>query len=186
MELGLIEQAQVEHRRAVALAPRRPKSLYHLALSSKFLPGDKTISMLEEMAAQNSSLPPREQCFLYFTLAKAYEDIGERNLGFDYLLRGNSIKRSQMVYHEAGTLAAMDRIRDVLSAEFMASRLGHGDRSPVPVFIVGMPRSGTTLVEQTLASHHAVFGAGERVELHDWLAGLAKDDPMGQRIPKPP
>ncbi len=62
-------------------------------------------------------------------------------------------------------LAAMERIRHVFSIELMTARRGVGDPSDVPVFIVGMPRSGTTLVEQMLASHPAVFGAGERLEL---------------------
>ena len=81
------------------------------------------------------------------------------------MLRGNATKRAQTEYSEVATLDAMDSIRHVFTAELLAARRGLGDPSPVPVFIVGMPRSGTTLVEQTLASHNAVFGAGERPEM---------------------
>ena len=64
----------------------------------------------------------------------------------------------------------MDRVRQVFTAELMAARRDLGDPSSAPVFIVGMPRSGTTLVEQLLASHPAVFGAGERLELPQAVA----------------
>ena len=106
-------------------------------------------------------MSPREQCWLQFGLAKAYDDLGERDRGFGHL-PGNAIKRRQTNYEEAKDLHAIDRIRTVFTAELLAARRNVGDPDERPVFIVGMPRSGTTLVEQVLASHAAVFGAGER------------------------
>jgi len=164
-EIGSMDEAREQFRRAVKLVPDRPESLYHLALLAKVRRDDGTIDALEAAFQHAGSLPPGEQCLLHFALAKAYDDVGERGRGFDHLLQGNAIKRARIGYEEAVTLGAMDRIARVFTAEFMASRKGLGDPSVVPVFIVGMPRSGTTLVEQTLASHNAVFGAGERTEL---------------------
>jgi tetratricopeptide (TPR) repeat protein len=164
-EIGEMDEAQKELRRSIALAPGRPETLYHLALLAKVRPGDGTVDALEAALARVDTLPPRDQCLLYFALAKALDDVGERDRGFDHLLRGNAIKRAQNPYAEAGTLGAMRRIPTVFTAEFLAARQGQGHSSSSPVFIVGMPRSGTTLVEQVLASHHAVFGAGERNDL---------------------
>ena len=160
-----MDEAQGQFRRAVKLAPDRPESLYHLALLAKVRRDDGTVDALETALRHAASLQPSEQCLLYFALAKAYDDIGERDRGFDHLLRGNAVKRARIGYEEAGTLGAMNRITRVFTAEFLAARKDLGDPSRVPVFIVGMPRSGTTLVEQTLASHTAVYGAGERTEL---------------------
>ncbi len=164
-EIGSMDEAQGQFRRAVKLAPDRPESLYHLALLAKVRRDDGTVDALETALRHAASLQPSEQCLLYFALAKAYDDIGERDRGFDHLLRGNAVKRARIGYEEAGTLGAMNRITRVFTAEFLAARKDLGDPSRVPVFIVGMPRSGTTLVEQTLASHTAVYGAGERTEL---------------------
>lgn len=164
-ELGSIDEAEAEHRRSAALAPDRPETLYHLTLLTRVRRDDGTLDALEAMLPRVGSLPPREQSLILFALAKAYDDIGERDLGFDYLLKGNATKRSQTNYNEPLAVGAMKRVAQVFTAEFIATRQGLGDSSTTPVFIVGMPRSGTTLVEQTLASHAAVFGAGERLEL---------------------
>jgi tetratricopeptide (TPR) repeat protein len=174
-EIGSMDEALAEVRRAVALAPGRPESLYHLSLLAKVRRGDGTLEALEATLPRIGTLPPREQCLLRFALAKAYDDVGEQDRGFDHLLLGNAAKRDQLVYQEAGTLEAMDRIRQVFSAAFLAARKDRGDPSAVPVFIVGMPRSGTTLVEQTLASHHSVFGAGERTELSQALGRISAE-----------
>ncbi len=164
-EIGSMDEAREQFTRAVKLAPARPESLYHLALLAKVGRDDGTIDALEAAFRHAERLPPSEQCLLHFATAKAYDDVGERDRGFDHLLRGNAIKRARMRYGETGTLGAMDRIARVFTAEFLSARKDLGDPSAVPVFIVAMPRSGTTLVEQTLASHTQVFGAGERTEL---------------------
>ncbi len=164
-ELGEMEEALVLIRRAAALAPNRPDILYHAVLLSKVQPDDGTIEALQAALTLADSFTRREQCLLYFALAKAYDDVGERERGFTHLLRGNAIKRSETPYDEAAALAGMARIAKVFTPALLAARQGMGDPSTLPVFIVGMPRSGTTLVEQILASHAEVFGAGERTEL---------------------
>jgi hypothetical protein len=164
-EIGDIEQAVTVSRRAVALTPNRPEFCYVLTQLAKVRRGDQVLDALEAMLPRAASLSPRERCWLHFALAKAYDDIGERDLGFAQLLEGNAVKRRHAEYNEASTLGAMQRIRDVFNVELMATHQGLGDRSMLPVFIVGMPRSGTSLLEQMLASHPAVFGAGERPEL---------------------
>ncbi|HUB11781.1 MAG TPA: sulfotransferase [Acetobacteraceae bacterium] len=171
-ELGEMEEARALMRRAAMLAPKRPEMLYHLALLAKVQPGDGTMDALEAALPLADSFTPREQCLLYFALAKACDDVGKREQGFGHLLRGNAIKRSKTLYDEAAMLSGMARIAEVFTPALLAARQGMGDLSAVPVFIVGMPRSGTTLVEQILASHPAVYGAGERAELADFIRHL--------------
>ncbi len=86
-----------------------------------------------------------------------------------HFLQGNALKRRQVVHDEAVASLMFDRIRAVFSAELMRSKADQGDLSPLPVFILGMPRSGSTLIEQILASHPKVFAAGERLDLRDAL-----------------
>jgi len=71
------------------------------------------------------------------------------------------LKRAQLAYSAAESVAYMQRIRDVFDTELLRAKAGGGEQAPTPVFIVGMPRSGTTLIEQIIASHPKAFGAGE-------------------------
>jgi hypothetical protein len=116
---------------------------------------------MKERARDRGSLTAEEQIDLDFALAKAFGDIGDQPQSFQHLLRGNSLKRHQIEYDEATTLGRLARIEAMFTAALMRDKQGLGEPSSVPVFIVGVPRSGTTLVEQVLAGHPKVFGAGE-------------------------
>jgi hypothetical protein len=120
---------------------------------------------LEALARDPSGLAADERIELSFALSKALADVQRHDEAFGHLLAGNALKRARTPYDETATLAGFERIRDAFAPERMRGPEGAGDPSPVPVFIVGMPRSGTTLVEQILASHPAVFGAGELPDL---------------------
>ena len=98
---------------------------------------------------------------------------GEQQEAFNNILQGNSLKRRQIIYDEATTLQRLERIRKVFTPSLLQEKSGLGDPSEIPVFIVGMPRSGTTLVEQILASHPNVFGAGELAEMGKLAAGVS-------------
>jgi hypothetical protein len=101
---------------------------------------------------------------LHFALGKAFADREQYEPSFRHFLEGNALKRRQTAYDEAATLRFFERIQAVFARELMREKRGGGDHSPAPVFVLGMPRSGTTLVEQILASHSKVFGAGELEE----------------------
>jgi tetratricopeptide (TPR) repeat protein len=169
LELGDLKQAEALTRRSIELAPERPEFALQLTQVGRITQNDSVIAALEALLPRASTLTPREQCWLHFALAKAYDDIGERDRGFAHLIEGNALKRRQIEYDEPTTIGLLDRVAQVFSANMMAAQRGLGHPSEVPVFIVGMPRSGTTLVEQILASHPAVFGAGERLDLPNLL-----------------
>jgi Flp pilus assembly protein TadD len=160
-ESGRLAKARQAAERAIRLAPRKGSYYEHLAIVRSFVAGDRYIRALESLAEDGASLSPVDRIHVHFALAKAYEDIGRPENAFRQLLAGNGLKRQQIAYDEATTLARMDLTRELFTPDFMKSRQGSGEQSRVPVFIVGMPRSGTTLIEQILASHPKFFGAGE-------------------------
>jgi len=116
---------------------------------------------MEALAQNLAALPAEEQMMLHFALGKAYGDIGQREKSFAHLLAGNREKRRRTRYDEAAALDQLERLSKVFTPALMDARKGAGQRTEVPLFIVGMPRSGSTLVEQILASHPQVYGAGE-------------------------
>jgi Sulfotransferase family/Tetratricopeptide repeat len=159
--LGRTEQACYAYERAIELAPKRADFYRHLFTSKRATADDPRFSAMEGLAKEIVSLPAGQQIELHFALGKALADLGQHERSFRHLFEGNTLKRQQIVYDEAATLAMFDRIRAKFTPELMRSRGGQGDQSSVPVFILGMPRSGSTLIEQILASHPLVFGGGE-------------------------
>jgi hypothetical protein len=119
---------------------------------------------------------------LHFALGKAHADIGRHDSAFRHLEAANMIKRGQTGYDEAATLGQFERIAEAFTPEVMRRLAGCGDPSSLPVFIVGMPRSGTTLVEQVLASHPEVFGAGEIGDLEAAVGGSGGVSRLPERI----
>jgi tetratricopeptide (TPR) repeat protein len=168
--LGRLEEAQQSIQRAIAIAPRRAEFYRSLAETKRFVSGDSHLVLIEALARDIASLSEDDQIHLHFALGKVYADLADNERGFDHLLQGNALKRGQVAYDEAATMAYFDRIRILFNAAVMQERAGAGDPSPAPIFIIGMPRSGTTLVEQVLASHPQVHGAGE---LGDFEAAVA-------------
>ena len=160
-ELGRVDEARRAFEKAVDIEPNR--ALYYHALSEvkRFTPDDRHLPAIEALAREIAGLNMKEQMHLNFALGKILADIGQHERSFCYLIQANALKRREITYDEVDRLAKMDRIRTTFTYEAIQSLRGVGDPSSLPVFIVGMPRSGTSLIEQILASHPRVFGAGE-------------------------
>ncbi len=168
--LGRLGEAQGAIEQAIAIQPRRAEFYRSLAETKRFQRGDPHCALIEGLARDIAALPEDERIHLHFALGKVYADLAENERAFDHLLHGNALKRAKAAYDEPATIAYLERIEALFSAAVMRERAGAGDPSPVPVFIIGMPRSGTTLVEQMLASHPQIHGAGE---LGDFEAAVA-------------
>jgi tetratricopeptide (TPR) repeat protein len=160
-ELGHLPQARRATEQAIRLAPRQAAYFRNLGDLRRFVAGEAHLTAMEELAQDAASLPVQDQINLHFALAKAYEDLGQCENSFRQLLAGNALKRRQIAYDEATVLDGLERVAAAFTPELIRARQGAGERSAVPVFIVGMLRSGTTLLEQILASHPQVLGAGE-------------------------
>ena len=161
IELGRLEEASRSIEKAIDLAPRRVRAYYNLMECKKLSAGDPRLAAMAELAENMSSLADREQIELGFALGKAYAEIGWHDRSFRRLIEANAVKRKQTFYDEGASLAGFERIKAAFTDVLLRAQEGLGDPSCAPVFILGMPRSGTTLVEQTLASHPKLFGAGE-------------------------
>jgi tetratricopeptide (TPR) repeat protein len=182
-ELGKLEEARQAYLKALDLDPKVSGVYVNLADSKKFVPGDPHLAAMEALAAQADGLSKTDRMQLDFALSKAYADLKQHRRSFEHLLKGTAAKRASIAYDEAVALALFDRIEQVFSPEVMRAKRGGGDPTPVPVFVVGMPRSGTTLVEQILASHPMVHGAGELKTMNDVV--LTVRGPDGNTIPYP-
>jgi tetratricopeptide (TPR) repeat protein len=167
LTLGRLAEATDSFERAIELAPADANNYFNLITSRRVTAADPHFAAMKELARSAQSLEVDAQIRLQFALGKAFADIGDAKQSFHHLFEANSLKRQHVSYDEEKQLALFERIQTVFSAELMERNLGLGDRSAMPIFIVGMPRSGTTLVEQILASHPSVFGAGELQEFGD-------------------
>jgi tetratricopeptide (TPR) repeat protein len=136
----------------------------NLANLKRFTPADPHLRAMEALAAHTPTIPPESRMPLHFALGKAYDDCRDPARAFAHFLAGNTMKRQTIAYDEALTLGMMDRIRQSFSAEHMQGLRGSGHSSAAPIFILGMPRSGSTLLEQILGAHPQVFAAGERTD----------------------
>jgi tetratricopeptide (TPR) repeat protein len=164
-ELGRFDEAKEAYFKALAIDPKATGVLLNLADAQKFVPGDPHLLTLEGLSADLGALSEDEQMQVHFALGKAYADLGQHERSFGHLLEGNALKRRTLDYNEGVTAEFFDRIQAVFTPELVARHSGYGDPSRLPIFILGMPRSGTTLIEQILASHPKVFGAGEIKDL---------------------
>jgi tetratricopeptide (TPR) repeat protein len=171
--LGRFEEAERAFERALELSPREASVHLNLANMGRFKAGDRRLTDLQKLLSEVESLDVDNQIAAHFAMGKALGDLGQHQGAFRHLLKGNALKRRTFAYDEPQRLAMFENIRTAFSQDFMKARSGGGGTSWSPIFIVGMPRSGTTLLEQVLASHSKVFGAGELETFKEALAECA-------------
>ena len=157
-QTGDLEAARSHFRKAIELKPDYAEAYYNFSGNQKFKAGDPVIAQVLQMIAKGG-WSRADRCFLHFAAGKMLDDTGDHDRAMGHYLEGNAAKGARFEPEiEQRQLAA---IRQVFTRELLEARAGEGDPSELPVFIVGMPRSGTSLAEQILASHPAVHGAGE-------------------------
>src|SRR5262249_25038375 len=176
LALGRLDEAGRAYENAIASSPKRAGVYWNLAQTKRFSADDRHLAAMRELARDIASLDAEEQVDLHFALGKAFADLGDQRQSFTHVLEGNRLMRRQIAYNETKMLQQFARIQAAFSTGLMREKQGLGDPCPVPVFIVGMPRSGTTLVEQILASHPKVFGADELPEMGKLAAGIKSAD----------
>jgi tetratricopeptide (TPR) repeat protein len=182
--LGRMDEAIHSFEKTIAAAPRKAAGLYYLLATSKQMSvSDPHFAAMRELAGDMGSFNVENQIGLHFALSKVFADVGDHQRSFQHLLKGNALKRQEFVeYDETKLLMRFERIRAAFTTELFENKTRVGNPSFVPVFIIGMPRSGSTLVEQILASHPKVFGAGERYEFGDLAQGIVT--PEGAEFPE--
>lgn len=166
MEQGNMEQAEALCRQALALKAENLPARLLLAQLKKVQAGDENLAALEALATQSGKpMTSRQTISLHFALGKCYDDTRQYDKAFPHFLEGCGLKRATYRYDADEVSQRFDAIMQVLSRETLDSLRGAGDPSGVPIFVLGMPRSGTTLTEQIIASHPEVHGAGELPDL---------------------
>ena len=173
-EVGQLEEAVESYDKAIQFRPDFVNAYYNRGIViTKYRANDPQIGFMEELYSQ-PELKQSDRQKLSFTLAKAYEDLGEYEKSFNYLERGNLLCKKEQSYTIASDRKLFSKIKELFEAGSLAPEVHPGwDTTIQPIFIVGMPRSGTTLIEQILASHSKVHGAGELVTLNELASPIA-------------
>src|SRR5579862_2652707 len=158
---GDFAQAEELFRRAVEIDPALPEGWAGLVQLRKMTADD---AWWRDAALQLASKPlsPRKEGLLQYAIGKYFDDLGEFGQAFAHYRRANELGKQQRIPHDRESLTrSVDRTLASYTRERLVAARDCGVNSSLPVFVVGMPRSGTSLVEQILASHPAVLGAGE-------------------------
>ncbi len=168
------------YRRSLALAPTLGEAYWSLANLKvvRFEPADLAAM---ERALATEGLGDEDRANLHFALGKALED--ERRFGdaFEQYAKGNGLRRRMWPYDWKANRDYVRRTKETFTEGFLKARDGVGDPSPDPIFVVGLQRSGSTLVEQILSSHSAVEGVSELMDLMAIAGRLgAESDPSAR------
>jgi tetratricopeptide (TPR) repeat protein len=162
--VGRRDDAVDAYRRAVSLAPSLGDAYWSLAnLKVAALSGADEAAIEVQLA--RADLDPDDRLHLCYALGKALEDRGAYAAAFEHYATGAALRRRALAYDADEPTAVVRRSTALFSTAFFAAREGAGSPAPDPIFIVGLPRSGSTLIEQILASHSAVEGTMELPEI---------------------
>jgi tetratricopeptide (TPR) repeat protein len=157
--LGLYNKSVAAFRQALALDPRRAEAWWGIANLKRAAFDDADRQAMHDLSATLAADDPA-QVPLNFSLGKAYEDAHEFVRSFEHYDAGNRVRRAELRYDAAAMTAEVSDSIAFFDSAYFADRTG-GDDEAQPIFIVGMPRAGSTLVEQILSSHSAIEGTSE-------------------------
>jgi predicted Zn-dependent protease len=181
---GRVPEAIQSYRRAAALRPDFGDAYWSLAnLKTYRFSDDEIACMRREESAP--SIQPIDRAHLCFALGKAHEDEGAFEQSWTFYRHGNALKRAASRYRPDLLEDNTKRQLETCTRDFFRARSGWGDERPDPIFIVGLPRSGSTLLEQILASHSQVDGTYELSDIQNAVIELSGrgDDPEAPRYP---
>ena len=171
MGMGEISQAEEQFLK-VTTHPNldtRVNAHYSLVQLNKVKPDHGSLHALLSITKERHTLSPNNLEYLYFALGKCYDDIGEWTKAFQYFTEGCRLKRQRMTYHIAEQIQFTQRLIDCFTQQTIDRLKTFANPSALPIFIVGMPRSGSTLVEQVLSEHSHIYGAGELKYLNNLI-----------------
>jgi len=162
--VGQHEDAVAVYRACIHEHPDSAEAYWSLANLKTFRFNDSEVAAMEELL-ERDGLAAEASVQLCNALGLNSEDRQDYVRAFEYFERGNSVRRLSEIYDPADTEDLNDRLTEVFNTGFLAQHAGSGDPDRSPIFIVGLPRSGSTLIEQILASHSQVEGTHELIDL---------------------
>ena len=158
--VGNQPEAVAAYRQAIAIEPTLGEAWWSLANLKTIRFDDGDVAAMRS-ALESAKLSHDERFHLHFALGKALEDRGDAESSFRHYAEGNRLRRKRLDYDPTVIPEHVDRSVALFTSGFFASRRDWGCERPDPIFIVGMPRAGSTLVEQILASHPQIEGTAE-------------------------
>jgi len=170
---GQFDAALKAFERSLALNPENCGAYIDIAEAKRFAsPDDPHLAAMLALDKHAATRAPAQQMMLHFALGKAFDDLDRPDDAFANFSKGCAMKRHDTPYTEAESLALFDRIQRDFTPAVVDRLTGGGDPSQLPIYVIGMPRSGTTLIEQILSSHPMVLGGGELADVRDSLGEL--------------
>ena len=180
--IGELGEAEQNFDKAIELNPHDYRAYYARSDLKKWSTTDNHIGQMEKLL-KNGIKDWRGEVSVHFALAKEYEDITDYDNAFVHVKSACDMQRRHTRYSVDDDIAAMHRITIVHTAEAISS-LGDGYITVEPIFIVGLPRTGTTLVDRILSSHSSVYSAGELNNFTVQLVNVIQGSKNTQKIPK--
>jgi len=169
---GQIEEAKECYIQAIDAKPNFTYAHHSLSTLKKYTEDDPHLTMLENIAQQAPQMDHETQTKFWFALGKARGDIKQYKESFEAYNKANALHRQTFPYNIEDTRATINQITKGFDQGF-ANKKAKACEDDTPIFILGMPRSGSTLIEQILDSHSQVYGAGELKDLSDVVMGVA-------------
>ncbi|TAN07006.1 MAG: sulfotransferase family protein [Rhodanobacteraceae bacterium] len=179
---GQVAEAVAAYRRCIALQASFGEAWWSLANLKTFRFETADVAAMRGQLARGD-LREEDRLHLEFALGKALEDAGEYAGSFDHYARGNAIRGAELHYDAEVTSKRVRYIRQHYTRAFFAARAGMGCPAPDPIFVLGLPRAGSTLVEQILASHSQVEGTMELPEITSLTGWLRREAGPDQAMP---
>lgn len=157
-DLGKLKKANYHFKKAIRQDPKLGRAWRGLSGLVEY----KNIEQLTPMReALDEIQDDDEKMHLNFALGKAEEDLGQSAAAFSYFEKANELHAQTFEYEVEKDIAFFKKLQNIITADFIQKNKASSERTNKPIFVLGMPRSGTSLIEQILASHSNVFGAGE-------------------------
>ncbi|MBV9992880.1 MAG: sulfotransferase [Alphaproteobacteria bacterium] len=177
--VGRTEDSLACYRKSIAMLPSLGEAYWSMANLKTFRFTDDEVAAMQAQLARGD-IADEDRYHLHFALGKALEDKGEYEASFEHYAQGNALRRKDLRYDAATIGEHVARTIEVFSPAFLKSREGWGSPAPDPIFVVSLPRSGSTLIEQILASHSMVEGTMELPDIHAIARGLE-----GRKVNRP-
>jgi hypothetical protein len=175
-QLGQINDSINQYEKALLINPDYADTYYNLSYLNKYTFNDLHITKMKSLLS-DSEISQSDRINLCFALAKVNENLDNQDELFKYLHEANHLNKQKLNYSLDHSKTLFSSVKEMFSSAYsdIEKSLSSEPSAFKPIFIVGMPRSGSTLVEQIISSHHAVHGAGELSNLPDIIAPIAKD-----------
>jgi predicted Zn-dependent protease len=173
--------AVTAYRRALAMQPTLGEAYWSLANLKTFRFSEDDVRAMRD-ALGRGDLTEEDRLHFEFSLGKALEDGRQFEESFSHYAQGNAIRRTLHPYNGEDTTKFVRRSKAVFTADFFAARAAAGAQAPDPIFIVGLPRAGSTLLEQILASHSQVEGTMELPDIPRIAMEIMREDEQSRAV----